>query len=97
MPGQSLPKWRKTNASARASRLTMSRVPWRATRDSLWVVYRSFRLDKICGADQLWNEGEKVLAHIHLALARLPTVILVIAPARNLVFHVLEFAAPPSL
>jgi hypothetical protein len=64
----------------------MSRVPWGATRDSLWVVYRSFRLDKICGADQLWNEGEKVLAHIHLALARLPTVILVIAPPRNLAF-----------
>ena len=56
-----------------------------------------YLLDKICLVDQLWNEGEKVLAHIHLALARLPTVILVIAPARNLVFHVLEFAAPPSL
>jgi hypothetical protein len=54
-------------------------------------------LDKICLADQLWNEGEKALAHIHLALARLPTVILVIAPAGNLVFHVLEFAAAPSL
>jgi len=54
-------------------------------------------LDKICLADQLWNEGEKALAHIHLALARLPTVILVIAPARNLAFHVLEFAAAPSL
>lgn len=73
--------------SARASRLTMSRVPWGATRDS----------DKICLADQLWNEGEKALAHIHLALARLPTEILVIAPAGNLVFHVLEFAAAPSL
>lgn len=54
-------------------------------------------LDKICLVDQLWNEGEKVLAHIHLALARLPTVILVIAPARSLVFHVLEFATAPFL
>jgi len=53
-------------------------------------------LDKICLADQLWNEGEKALAHIHLALAP-PTVILVIAPAGNLVFHVLEFVAAPSL
>jgi len=45
---------------------------------------------------QLGDEGEKALAHIHLALARLPTVILVIAPARSLAFHVLEFAAAPS-
>jgi len=54
-------------------------------------------LDKICRADQLWNEGEKALAHIHLALAQLPTVILLIAHARKIVFHVLEFAVAPSL
>jgi hypothetical protein len=56
-----------------------------------------YDLDKICGADQPWNEGEKALAHIQLALERLPTVILVIAPARSLVFHVLEFATAPFL
>jgi hypothetical protein len=75
----------------------MSRVPWGATRDSLWAVYHSLRPRQNCGADQPWNEGEKALAHIQLALERLPTVILVIAPARSLVFHVLEFATAPFL
>jgi hypothetical protein len=33
---------------------------------------KDYVLAKMCRAAELWNEGEKALAHIHLAYARLP-------------------------
>jgi hypothetical protein len=65
-----LPKWRGIDAARRDLRLTTSRAPWRCSRQptsSQGLCPRKKR--RAC---ELWNEGDKALAHIHLAHAGLP-------------------------
>jgi hypothetical protein len=65
-----LPGWRKTNVAARASRSTTSRAPRRYSRRL--TAGGCGLLAKLRRAAELWNDGEKALAHIHLAHADLP-------------------------